>query len=164
MVFRVVSSAIDRIKFREFDRQLGALFGLLRGALYCVVITFFAVTFNDSTLAAVRKSKSAGHIARLISEARAVMPPELHAKLENYLQALDQGLDPTQPKPDSPLPTAGDFPNLPFSVPGTQPQFDPSQYVPPQYNPFNQPQYQPPQPQYVPYPSGGAQPATSMPL
>src|SRR5919106_898737 len=44
MAFRMVSNFIDRIKLREFDRQIGALAGLAKGILLCVVITFFAVT------------------------------------------------------------------------------------------------------------------------
>ena len=44
IVFHLVSSIIDRVQLKEFDRQLGAIFGLAKGILYCVVITFFAVT------------------------------------------------------------------------------------------------------------------------
>src|SRR3972149_1242062 len=46
LLFRMVSGIIDRVKLREFDRQMGALFGLAKGALLCLVITFFAVTLS----------------------------------------------------------------------------------------------------------------------
>ena len=44
VAFRMISGSIDRLKLREFDRQVGALFGLAKGLLYCILITLFAVT------------------------------------------------------------------------------------------------------------------------
>ena len=46
--FRMISKSIDRMKLREFDRQIGALFGLAKGGLYCILITLFAVTLPVS--------------------------------------------------------------------------------------------------------------------
>jgi len=43
MLFRLVAGAIDKVRLESFDRQLGAMFGLAKGVLLCVVITFFAV-------------------------------------------------------------------------------------------------------------------------
>ena len=37
---------IDRLKLKEFDRQIGAIFGLAKGVLWCAVITFFTVTLS----------------------------------------------------------------------------------------------------------------------
>ena len=47
MAFRLVSGLIDRVKLKEFDRQIGALVGAAKGVLYCVVITFFAVFLSE---------------------------------------------------------------------------------------------------------------------
>ncbi|MEX0586529.1 MAG: CvpA family protein, partial [Pirellulales bacterium] len=58
LVFRYVSDAIDRVKLREFDRQLGALVGLAKGVLFCVVITFFAITLAETAREPILKSKS----------------------------------------------------------------------------------------------------------
>ena len=44
MAFRLVSTSIDKIKLRDFDRQLGAGFGLVKGVLICLLITMFAMT------------------------------------------------------------------------------------------------------------------------
>jgi len=44
LVFRVVSGAINAIHLSSFDHQLGLLLGLAKGALMCIVITFFTVT------------------------------------------------------------------------------------------------------------------------
>ncbi|HLA84026.1 MAG TPA: CvpA family protein, partial [Thermoguttaceae bacterium] len=34
LVFRLVAGVIDRVKLKEFDRQVGALFGLAKGVLW----------------------------------------------------------------------------------------------------------------------------------
>ena len=41
--FNLVSEMIERVKLKEFDRQLGALFGAAKGVLLCVLITLFSV-------------------------------------------------------------------------------------------------------------------------
>lgn len=149
LAFRVVSGTIDRIKLREFDRQIGGLFGLLKGALFCVIITFFAVTLTESSRAAVLKSKSGGHIARLLNEAKPVMPPELSELLGPYIDKLDKGLDPTQtvehPQMPNPAALPGGIQNLNLPNVALPPQFDPSRAA------------------YPNYPSGGSQPATYPP-
>jgi membrane protein required for colicin V production len=142
LAFRVVSGTIDRIKLREFDRQLGGLFGLLKGALFCTIITFFAVTLSEPSRAAVLKSKSGGHIARFLHEAKPVMPPELSVHLDPFIDKLIKGLDRTQTVEHPAIP------NLP-ALPG----------VP---NPMN-PLQSPPQFQYPTYQPGGGQPATYPP-
>src|SRR5215475_1105258 len=38
--FRLVAGFMDRIKLRDFDHQVGALFGLFKGVLLCLAITF----------------------------------------------------------------------------------------------------------------------------
>ena len=49
IVFRMVSQFIDRMKLKEFDRQIGALFGFAKGLLLCVLVTLFAVTLLGET-------------------------------------------------------------------------------------------------------------------
>ena len=39
-IFRLVSGFIDRLKLKEFDRQMGAVVGLIKGGLLCIAITF----------------------------------------------------------------------------------------------------------------------------
>ena len=53
LVFRLVSGLIDRVRLKEFDRQMGALFGAAKGVLLCVAITFFAVTLSTQARTAV---------------------------------------------------------------------------------------------------------------
>ncbi len=97
IVFRVVRNFIDRVKLNEFDRQVGAIFGAAKGVLFCVAITFFAVTLSQTGREAVMKSRSGYYIAQLLRKADAVMPPELHEVLDPYLNPLEQQLEPIQP-------------------------------------------------------------------
>jgi membrane protein required for colicin V production len=92
MAFRVVSRAIDRVKLQEFDRQIGGLFGLAKGVLLCVAITFFAITLAPNTRDAVLRSHSGHYIAVLIARADPVMPREVHEILDPYLDRLEEEL------------------------------------------------------------------------
>jgi membrane protein required for colicin V production len=102
ILFRFVSGIIDRVRLREFDRQLGALFGLAKGVLFCVAITFFAVTLSASAREAVLRSRSGYYIAVLLDRAEGVMPREIHQVLDPYLHKLEQHLDPNVPSESAP--------------------------------------------------------------
>lgn len=100
LVFRVVHGAIDQVKLKEFDRQIGALFGAAKGVLFCVVVTFFAVTLSETGRDLVHRSRSGTYIAQLIDRATPILPRELHEMIGPYLDRLDQELDgapPSQP-------------------------------------------------------------------
>ena len=96
LIFRVVAGFLNRVRLREFDRQMGALFGAAKGVLLCVAITFFAVTLSARARTAVLNSKSGYYIAVLLDRADAVMPRELHDLLDPYLKKLEQELDPVK--------------------------------------------------------------------
>jgi membrane protein required for colicin V production len=100
MLFRVVSGFIDRVRLREFDRQMGALFGLTKGILLCVVITFFAVTLSERTRQAVLNSHSGKFTARLIQRVTPAMPQTVRDELGEYIDQFERGLDPTVPPED----------------------------------------------------------------
>jgi membrane protein required for colicin V production len=95
LAFRLVAGAIDRVKLREFDRQVGGLFGAAKGVLWCVVITFFAVTMSPTAREMVLRSRSGYYIALLIDRAEPVMPSEVRDVLHPYLERLDHELAPT---------------------------------------------------------------------
>ncbi|MGA2797474.1 MAG: CvpA family protein [Thermoguttaceae bacterium] len=98
LLFRMVSGIVNRVKLREFDRQMGALFGLAKGVLFCVVITFFAVTLSEPARQIVLKSYSGYAIACLTRNANPILPEDVRAVIGKYIDELDQKLDPnTQP-------------------------------------------------------------------
>jgi membrane protein required for colicin V production len=93
LVFRMVADAIDRVRLKEFDRQMGALFGAAKGVLFCVAITFFAVTLSEKSRGMVREARSGLYIAHLIDRADAAMPEDLHQHVGPILHRLEERLD-----------------------------------------------------------------------
>jgi len=96
LAFRVVSSMIERVRLKEFDRQVGGLFGAAKGVVLCVAITFFAVTLSEKSRELVLESRSGDYIARLIAKADPIMPEELHGVLDPYLGRLERELQPAR--------------------------------------------------------------------
>ena len=102
LAFRTVSQAIERVRLKEFDRQVGGLFGAAKGVLLCVMITFFVVTLSEKGRETVLASHSGNYIARLLQRADPIMPPEVHAVLDPYLKQLETELDPANSSRRSP--------------------------------------------------------------
>ena len=88
--FRMVSGSIDRMKLREFDNHIGAIFGLIKGALYCTLITMFAVTLSGQQVReAVVRSKSGIYIAKVLDRSQSVIPPEIHEVIGPYIDRFE---------------------------------------------------------------------------
>lgn len=102
VLFRLVHDIIDRVKLKEFDRQIGFLVGAAKGVLYCVLITFFVVTLWPDMRDKVLHSHSGLYIAKIMDRADAVMPEEVKDVLGPYLEKINKGLDPDVPTPKSP--------------------------------------------------------------
>jgi len=94
LLFRPVAGFIDRLKLKEWDRQAGGLFGLTKGILLCVVITFFAVTLSESARRAVLRGYSGRAVAILVERAGPLMPEKARSVLGKYLEELERKLDP----------------------------------------------------------------------
>src|SRR5487761_1824750 len=103
LAFRKVSQAIERVQLKEFDRQLGGLFGAAKGVLLCVAVTFFAVTLSGKGRETVLASRSGCCIARLLEQADPVMPEQIHAVLDPYLRKLEEQLKPASTPSIHPL-------------------------------------------------------------
>lgn len=95
--FRLVSSVIDRIKLKEFDKQAGALFGLAKGVVYCLVITFFAVMLSEQARQSILRSRSGAYMALLLNRAEPVLPAEVRDVLGPYWSKFEERLDPNAP-------------------------------------------------------------------
>ena len=94
IAFRFVAKMIDRVKLKEFDRQMGALLGVAKGLLYCLVLTFFAVTLSEGTRQRVLDSRSGYYAAVLVQKGTPLMPEKVRSALGKYIQKLDEGLNP----------------------------------------------------------------------
>ncbi|MEO1497785.1 MAG: CvpA family protein [Planctomycetota bacterium] len=136
MLFRVVRGAIDSVKMEGFDHQMGAIIGFARGVLWCVAVTFFAVTLlPPSFKQQIIGSQSGRYIARLLDEADSVFPPEVHQVIGPYLDRLESELGGGQPAPFAPASQQpGAWPNAaPQQAPATGPA-SPWPTVAPQQN------------------------------
>ena len=90
--FRFVAKIIDRVKLKEFDRQMGALFGAAKGLLYCLILTFFAVTLSEGTRQRVLDSRSGYYAAVIVQKGTPMMPEKVRNALGKYIERLDEGL------------------------------------------------------------------------
>ena len=116
-LFRYVRTWINRVQLKGFDHQLGALLGAAKGVLWCIGITFFAITLSPTARDQILHSRSGYYIAVLLNRADPVIPTELHEMLDPYLKKLENELAPaasqstadTDP-PRPPVPAARQFP------------------------------------------------------
>jgi membrane protein required for colicin V production len=130
--FRLVAGALDRIRLRDFDHQIGGLFGLIKGVLLCLGITFFALGLAPALREHIINSRSGHYISLLLNKADVVMPPEIHQVLDPYLNQLEERLDPNRPfeanfdaNPFSPgSPTSGVEDAMRQAVSPSQPAWD----------------------------------------
>lgn len=100
LLFRWVAHIIDRIHLREFDRQMGALFGLAKGILFCMVLTFFAVTLSQGSRESVLRSHSGYWLAVGVQRVVPAMPETVRSALHEYIEEFQQQLhDVAPPKP-----------------------------------------------------------------
>ncbi|MCC7421830.1 MAG: CvpA family protein [Planctomycetaceae bacterium] len=86
---RALREAIEKAKFVEFDRHLGAVLGFVKGAIICIVATFFAVTMTDRIRPVVMNSYSGHYSAVLLDRLAPVLPRELHDIIDPYLRKFD---------------------------------------------------------------------------
>lgn len=94
IAFRMVSNTIDRLKLKEFDRQIGALFGFAKGGLYCILATLFGATLlGDQARDAISGSKSGRYIASVLGRSESIIPAEAREVLSPYLERFDKQLN-----------------------------------------------------------------------
>ena len=91
---RSLSTAIEKAKFKDFDRHLGGLFGLLKGAVLSLVLTFFSVTLSESLQKTVVRSKTGFVACKILDTIRPLTPedahPLIHESLDKYQDALNE--------------------------------------------------------------------------
>lgn len=98
--FRLMSNVIDKIRLKTFDRHLGALFGLGKGVVFCLLITMFAMTLlGPRQQAAICQSRSGYYISAFLDKAVLILPQEVHSTIGEYLARLDNQLKQGQQNP-----------------------------------------------------------------
>jgi membrane protein required for colicin V production len=92
LVFRVISGAINAIHLSAFDHQLGLLLGLAKGALLCVVITFFTVTLAPGYRNQVVASRSGRIVAAMIVRADQYLPKDIAETVDPFVKQFEDQL------------------------------------------------------------------------
>lgn len=128
--FRLMSGFIDRIRLKDFDRHLGALFGFAKGLVFCLLITMFAMTLLGPTQqAAICQSRSGYYITAALDKSAGILPNEIRDVVGPYLARLEDQLK--QPH-DQPQETQLEgWPQIPSAE---QPSFDPGNFQPSNFN------------------------------
>jgi uncharacterized membrane protein required for colicin V production len=88
-IARVMHEAIENMRIEALDRHLGALLGLIKGAMFSMFLTFFLVTLSHSARESIINSESGYVAAVAIDRLDPVIPGDLHALLEPYLRRMD---------------------------------------------------------------------------
>ena len=116
VVFRLLSGAIDKVRLKEFDRHIGAAFGLGKGLIYCWLITMFAMSLlGPKQQTAICQSRSGYYIASALDKGVGILPKEIHEVVGPYLVRLDEKLKNGQnglPMTSDPI-WGGGLPSLP---------------------------------------------------
>ncbi|MEE8450576.1 MAG: CvpA family protein [Thermoguttaceae bacterium] len=102
LLFRVVASFIDRVRLKEFDRQIGAIFGAAKGLMWCLLITFFSVTLSEPLSEIVLDTRSGEYATRLIHFGSPLLTVEVHEKLSKYIEQFHEKAHPDTPLPEAP--------------------------------------------------------------
>ena len=109
--FNLISESIQKLKLKEFDRQVGALLGLAKGVLLCTVITLLAVTIvSDQQRQQIYNSRSGYYISVLLQKVQPVLPPEVQSRIQPYEENLEKNV----------VPRPGEFSNQ-FLTPQNEP-------------------------------------------
>jgi uncharacterized membrane protein required for colicin V production len=161
---RVLTKSIEQAGLKEYNAHLGAILGLAKGAVLCLVMTFFLATLTP-THEIIRNSRSGYYAALTMQKIHPIMPEKLHDALNKYIHSLDNipGIGPLdhdhQIDPNVGLADAirdaanavddklgNPFVNAPSAPPVSRPPYDP--FGPPPANGY-QNGVQPTQPGYI---------------
>ena len=112
LVFRVISGAINAIHLSAFDHQLGLLLGIAKGALMCVVVTFFAVTLAPAYRNQIVASRSGRLVAEIIMRADEILPPKVVEPVQPFVKQFEDQFR---------QPAAGGMPPPPAGLAQAQP-------------------------------------------
>jgi membrane protein required for colicin V production len=92
-VCQLIHDWLDRVKLKSFDRQIGALLGLLKGVIFCILLTGVAVTFFGPTVRGAVARSQAGHvIGRVLDRSADFLPEEMNEVLEPFVELVNRQL------------------------------------------------------------------------
>ena len=91
-IARQLKSWIERKRFDEYDRHLGALFGFAKGTIFCLVLTFFLGPMTYGSMRTSVLSSFSGRVAVQVMHTLApLLPDGLTDVIAPYLGPIQQG-------------------------------------------------------------------------
>jgi len=102
---RMLNSAVEKAHLGELNRHLGFLFGVVKGAILCLVLAYMVVTFSPAARDYLKSSRSAPYMAQILDKIQPLMPDRLHECIGKFLTQLDRPelIDPRVPDPTNPF-------------------------------------------------------------
>jgi len=90
IAFRFISEILDRVKLKEFDRQLGGMVGFAKGVVLCVIITMFAVSLSsEARRREIVQSRSGHYISILLAKSHSWIPAEARQVVLPHVNRLE---------------------------------------------------------------------------
>ncbi len=86
---RTLNGWIEKMELKEYNRHLGAVFGLIKGALLVLIMTFMIVTFSQKTRDMLKDSKAAHIAAKAIQQIEPIIPDKLHEAVSKYIRMFE---------------------------------------------------------------------------
>ncbi len=86
---RLIKGSLEKIKFDDFDRHLGAIFGFIKGATICLTASFFMFTLSEGTRETVMHSNAGYASAVAFHQIQPVLPTEFDEIISPYLAGFD---------------------------------------------------------------------------
>jgi len=106
VAIRFASAALEKLiknwHLQKLNTLFGGALGFAKGLLLCMIITFFAVMFSETSRAVVFNSMSGFHLTQLITSMRVFVPKDsyefVHTQLAQFHDKVNESV-PDQPPP-----------------------------------------------------------------
>jgi membrane protein required for colicin V production len=125
VVARFFRESIEQFKLESYDRHLGALFGGIKGAILCLVITFFAVSLSSDAREHVLRTRSGKAAGYVIHQIEPILPKGVDDLIRPYLDDFQNNSPRLVDDPTLPLP-GGRKPNPFVESPTDRPAQEPT--------------------------------------
>ena len=93
-LFACSARFIEKLELKGFDRQMGAIIGVVNGILVCCVLTLFAsMGGNEKLDSSLTRSKSAPYINHVLNQIRPLIPEKYSETVNPHFDHLQEILD-----------------------------------------------------------------------
>ena len=93
-LFACSARFIEKLELKGFERQMGAIIGVVNGILVCCVLTIFAsMCGNEKLDTSLTRSKSAPYINHVLNQIRPLIPEKYSETVNPHFDHLQEILD-----------------------------------------------------------------------